>query len=36
MQQFTDDIDLLESVTGQSFADWRADSSAGSFAGRTA
>ncbi|MFT4228105.1 sulfotransferase family protein [Micropruina sp.] len=36
VRQFADDIDLLESVTGQSFAPWRADSSAGSFAGRTA
>ncbi|MFT3861854.1 sulfotransferase family protein [Micropruina sp.] len=35
VQQFADDIDLLESVTGRSFDDWRADLSAGSFAGRT-
>lgn len=32
---FDEDIDLLEQVTGQSFEDWRRDSSPGSFAART-
>lgn len=36
VEQFSDDIDVLERVTGQSFEDWRKDSSAGSFAARAA
>ena len=36
VERFSADIDLLERVTGQSFEDWRKDSSAGSFAARKA
>ena len=36
VEDFSTDIDLLEQVTGQSFEDWRKDSSAGSFATRAA
>ena len=36
VERFSDDIDLLERVTGQSFEDWRKDRSAGSFAARKA
>ena len=34
VEQFSDDIALLEQVTGQSFDDWRKDRSPGSFAAR--
>lgn len=36
VQRFTDDIALLEQVTGQSFADWRADEGRGAFSQRRA
>jgi hypothetical protein len=34
LSRFTDDIDLLEEVTGESFADWRADAGRGEFSQR--
>ena len=36
VDEFSDDIDLLEQVTGRSFSDWRSNVGAGSFAARTA
>ncbi|MGC3995880.1 MAG: sulfotransferase [Propionicimonas sp.] len=34
VEQFSDDIGLLEQLTGKDFSDWRRDQSAGSFAAR--